>query len=492
MSIAPRLFVILLLPISIGLAGFGLTTVRLRRQLMTEEAAREVRDNGIALQVTLDTLMRDRKNPELSNLVEDLSRPDRILGVLVFDRAGKLLDASSSVAGDAAALRALALKVKTPGAPVETVLSLGEQRVYAYGFLAGIRGDDTSSGVVTILLRDVAYIDANVAGFTRDVVGASALLLCMIAVGTWLAMREMVGKPLAGLSRGVEQVSRGELDVAIPVGRRDEIGRVAEAFNEMTVSLKQAREELGAKQEANLALERRLQHAQRLALIGQLTATFAHQIGSPLNVILGRARYALKLGGQGERDRRHLEEIVTGAERISRVIERLLSQARKARAPSEPVDLGQLVRQTANFLDAELERRGIRSSLEVESSVLVEGRLEELEQVVLNLCLNAIHAQPEGGSLALAVRHAGENGHRLVEIDVTDAGPGVPLELRERIFEPFFTTKDPGHGTGLGLAICDEIIRHHGGTICVADAPQKGAVFHITLPGYVERRSQVS
>jgi signal transduction histidine kinase len=492
MSLAPRLLAVLLLPIAICLVVFGLNTVRLRQQLMSEEAAREVRDHGTALQVTLDALLRDHRPVDLSTLVEDLSRPDRVLGVLVFDREGTLIDASHSVAGYSDQLRSLASRVVEHDHPVEMFVELSGHRAYAYGFAAGGRERDPSLHLAAIILRDVGYIDANVAAFQRETMTVCGIALAAIALGTWLAMRLMVAQPLAGLARGVEQVTLGELDVVIPIARDDEIGRVAKAFNVMTQSLKNAREELSSKQEANIALERRLQHAQRLALIGQLTATFAHQIGSPLNVILGRARYALKLGGQGDRDRRHFEEIVTGAESISRVIERFLSQARRVRRPVQPVDIGQLVRQAASFLEAECERNGIRPSLHVEPATIVEGRCEELEQVVLNLCLNAINAQPEGGTLLLTVRRAGENGLRRVELDVTDAGPGVPPLLRDKIFEPFFTTKGQGQGTGLGLAICEEIIRRHGGAIRVADAPGGGAAFHVSLPDYAERRNAIS
>jgi signal transduction histidine kinase len=236
----------------------------------------------------------------------------------------------------------------------------------------------------------------------------------------------------------------------------------------MTASLRRTAEELDAKGKTNLALERRLQHAQRLTLIGQLAASIAHQIGSPLNVILGRAQYALKGGGQSERDQRHFQEIAMGAERVSKIIEQLLSQARKVRGPVVAVEIGRVIRETLEFLSAECDRYGIATSVETESDIYVDGRSDELEQVILNICLNAIQAQPRGGSLALSARRIGERGAR-VQVDILDSGPGVKSELRERIFEPFFTTKPDGEGTGLGLAICDEMVRRQSpcrATVC--------------------------
>jgi signal transduction histidine kinase len=145
------------------------------------------------------------------------------------------------------------------------------------------------------------------------------------------------------------------------------------------------------------------------------------------------------------------------------------------------VDIGEVIRETAEFLAAECDRRGITTSIQTESDLFVQGRRDEVEQVVLNLCLNAIQVQPRGGRLSLVARRTDDRGTS-IQIDVADAGPGVSPELREAIFEPFFTTKPKGQGTGLGLAICDEMIRRQGGTIRVSDAPDGGALFRITLP----------
>jgi signal transduction histidine kinase len=359
----------------------------------------------------------------------------------------------------------------------------GGVMTYAQAMPTGRYAPDDADRGVAIILRDLGYIERNLSAFTRQIVIVAASLIFALTLGIWLLLRKNVAQPLALLVGGVERVAAGDLSVAAPVQRPDEIGRLASAFNNMTASLRHTAEELEAKGKTNLALERRLQHAQRLTLIGQLTASIAHQIGSPLNVILGRAQYALKAGGQTERDQRHFQEIAMGAERVSRIIEQLLSQARKVRGPVVAVDIGRVIRETVEFLSAECDRHGIATSVDSEPDIYVEGRRDELEQVILNLCLNAIQAQPAGGHLALAAHRIGERG-ATIQVDVLDQGPGVEGDLRERIFEPFFTTKANGQGTGLGLAICDEMVRRQGGTITVSDAPGGGALFRITLPRY--------
>ena len=484
MTLATRLIILLVVPFTLCVTVFGMSTIRLRRALMLSEAEREIRDDGTALQLTFDTVLREQNPAQFSHFAEDLSKAaDRILGVLFFDANGNLLGASRSVESHRDDLNHLAQRVHGTGRAEVHTYAFGGALTYAQAMPIGRYAADDAGRGVAIILRDLGYIERNLTDFTRQIVLVAASLISALTLGIWLLLRKMVAQRLALLVDGVERVAAGDLTVAARVRRADEIGRLASAFNHMTASLRRTAAELDAKGKTNLALERRLQHAQRLTLIGQLTASIAHQIGSPLNVILGRAQYALKLGSQTERDQRHFREIAMGAERVSRIIEQLLSQARKVRGPVVAVDVGKVIRETVEFLSAECDHCGIATSVEIESGIYVEGRRDELEQVILNLCLNAIQAQPWGGCLTLSAHRIGERGAS-VQVDVVDKGPGVKAELRECIFEPFFTTKPNGQGTGLGLAICDEMVRRQGGTIAVSDAPHGGALFRITLPRY--------
>jgi signal transduction histidine kinase len=482
MPLAVRLLLVLLMPMMLCFGGYAYVNVRLRRQEMLVEAHKEVRDHGAALEVALDAFLRDRNLDDVVELTQDLSRADRILGVLIYDDHDRAVHASRSVVAMQPVLLHLAQQARATRQSLLETLPRGESTVYAYAFPIGTDDGHVPRGA-GIVLRDLGYIEDNLEQSARRIALAGVLTMLVVAVATWLVLRLAVLRPLATLVGGVERVASGALDAEVPIERRDEIGRMATAFNGMTRSLRAAREELEAKNQANVALERRLHHAQRLALIGQLSASVAHRIGSPLNVILGRARYALKQGGQSERDGRHFQEIAAGAESISGVIEQLLSQARRVRGRVGPVDVGELVQHTVRFLEAECERVGITTRVRAEPGVVVEVIRDELEQVILNLCLNAIQAQPSGGRLEIDVaRRDGTGGASTLELTVADAGTGVPPELRARIFDAFFTTKPAPLGTGLGLAICEEIVRGQGGTIAVSDAPCGGALFRVTLP----------
>jgi signal transduction histidine kinase len=480
MPLTTRLLLVLLVPIATCFTVQGLVNLRLRRDAMLAEASREVRDHGTALQVSLDAFLRDHRLADMAQLTEDLSRADRILGVLVFDARGEPVEASRSVQQYRGAFRALAMDALEHHRPVGGLRALTPAcTVYAYAFPIGTPARGTA-----VMLRRMGYVDDNLRAYARQLALVASTVTAVLALLTYLAVRAAVLRPVFDLLRGVERVAEGDLSARIDDGaRRDELGRLATSFNRMTASLAAAREELERKNAANVALERRLRHAQRLALIGQLSATVAHQVGSPLNVVLGRARYALKQGGHDERTARHLEEIAAGAERISSVIEGLLSQARRVRGPAGSVDLGDLARETVRFLEAECERARVVASVRAEEGVVVGGNRDELEQVILNLAMNALQAQPGGGRLEIAVkRQRGPGGEPAAEVTVTDAGPGVPDALRERIFEAFFTTKPASEGTGLGLAICDELVRRRGGTLSVEDAPGQGACFRVSLP----------
>lgn len=482
LSLAVQLAFALLIPIALCLLAYGYVNVRIRHSEMRAEAAREVRDHGTVLEVALDAVLRDHEIEDLNELTEDLSRADRVLGVLVFDSASAPVQSSRSVTSLRPRFGALARRALTERRPCEELANVGGRTLYAYAFPIGDAPSVRPRGTA-VLLRDLAYIDDHVVASTRRIALVGLALAVAIGLALWRALRTTVLMPVAELVEAAERVGAGSLDEVVAVEGRDEVGRLGGAFNRMVASLRKARSDLEAQHDATRALERRLRHAQRLALVGQLAANVAHQVGSPLNVVIGRARYALKQGGQSERDARHFQEILVGGEQISRVIEQLLSRAREARGAPLDVDVAELARDTLRFLEVECERLGVTAHLRATSAPRVRGSRDELEQVLLNLCVNALQAQPRGGTLAVSVSERVEVGEAAyATITVDDAGPGIPEALREQVFEPFFTTKGPADGTGLGLAICDELVRRQGGTIKIESSTLGGARIRVSLP----------
>jgi PAS domain S-box-containing protein len=229
---------------------------------------------------------------------------------------------------------------------------------------------------------------------------------------------------------------------------------------------------------ARKRLEMQLRRAERLAELGTLASGMAHEIGTPMNVILGRAEYLLQRAAD-EGMKKGLATIITQVERITKVMNQLLAFARRRTPERRAVDFGEIVDDSLEMFQERIAQSRITVEKTIEPSMpLVRADRDQLIQVLINLVMNSIHAMPEGGQLRLTLDR--ENSH--ARLGVSDTGHGMPEEIRSKVFEPFFTTKDFGKGTGLGLTVVKGIIEEHGGTIVVESAVDEGTTFWIRLP----------
>ena len=227
-------------------------------------------------------------------------------------------------------------------------------------------------------------------------------------------------------------------------------------------------------------LESQLHQTERLAELGTLAAGMAHEIGTPMNVILGRAEYLMRKTSD-ESTKKGLTTIVTQVERITKIMNQLLSFARQTPIERRPLAMSLVVQDIADVIQERLEKRGIRFEMKLESDCPdVSADRDQMGQVLLNLIVNAIQAMPEGGILSLSLRC--RNDH--VRLSVADTGCGIPAEHVPKLFTPFFSTKEVGEGTGLGLTVVHGIIEEHQGSITVDSEPGQGTTFHIDLPAH--------
>jgi two-component system, NtrC family, sensor kinase len=305
-----------------------------------------------------------------------------------------------------------------------------------------------------------------------------ALVLVAVAVAaavTFAAHATL--RPLVRLTAHVRRVGRGELPLATSfattvgaaAGRRgpaDEIGDLAAAFDQMAAALDER--------------ERRLVASERLATVGRIAAQITHEVRNPLSSIaLNAELLEEELGAAANPEaQRLLRAIGAEVDRLTEITEEYLRFARMPRGKLEPEDLAQIARGVVDFMAGELGRRGVELRVDLGAApALVDEN--QLRQALVNLLRNALEATPAGG--LVRVRTGGVPGDdTLVEVAVTDSGPGVSAEARARLFEPFFTTKQGG--TGLGLALVQQIAAGHGGTVGVATAPGAGACFSVRLP----------
>ncbi|HEY5649572.1 MAG TPA: ATP-binding protein, partial [Nitrospiria bacterium] len=240
-------------------------------------------------------------------------------------------------------------------------------------------------------------------------------------------------------------------------------------------------------------LERRVRHAEKLAAVGKMASGFAHEIGTPLSVIGGRAEYMLRKMSKDDPLRENLGRIIGQMERIAKIVKKFLSFTRSQPIEISTVGIKPLLDDILPLFEHQILRQGIKTEMDIPASTPeIEADRDQLQQVFFNIIHNAVQVMPGGGTLSVRSREAtppqGPSAplRRFVKIDVGDTGPGVSSENISRIFDPFFTTKEIGEGTGLGLSVGYNIVKNHGGWIQVDSDAGKGAVFSVFLP--VERQ----
>ncbi len=275
------------------------------------------------------------------------------------------------------------------------------------------------------------------------------------------------------LKQATDAISSGNLDYQLPPGRSSGFDVLDEAFNNMARSLKDRDDRL---QKAF----QRITSTERLASLGQMAAGVAHEINNPLGGILLYSNLVLEEMTQGNSSRNNMEKIIYQTERCKKIVQNLLDFARTPSGDMESLSINEVILTSLNLVKDQSIFHGIEVKTELAPNLpYVMGDLSRLEEVFLNLFINAIDAMEGKGTIKVSSRISSTG---MVKIYITDTGKGIDKAYLPHIFEPFFTTKEPGQGTGLGLSITYGIIQKHGGILDVESEPGKGTTFAITLP----------
>jgi signal transduction histidine kinase len=299
-------------------------------------------------------------------------------------------------------------------------------------------------------------------------------------------MQRTIIFPLAEMGEGVGRIAKGDLTTKIPVHSKDEIGELAAAFNQMTEDLKRTTtsitnlnsEIVNRKRLENIVLQ-----SEKMAAVGQLAGGVAHEINNPLGVILGFAQGVVKRIQPGDPLEMPLKSIEREALRCKNLVQDLLTFSRIGKTEKEEIDISQTIESSISLILAQSKVRNTELLKELDPNLpKALANKNQIQQVIVNLCNNAMDAMPNGGKLTLRTKKSELNGKEAVEIQVQDTGQGIPPEIKSKIFEPFFTTKDIGKGTGLGLSLVYEIVQKHEGQIKVDTEVGVGTVFCIRLP----------
>jgi len=353
-----------------------------------------------------------------------------------------------------------------------------EVRYFNFPILTG-DGDHTEEEKIHVLLSWEGISDILTETSRNRLLAMTGMLMATALLLIWLVWR--FTRPIDDLLKAEHQVARGDFDVHLQVRHRDEIGSLAETFNEMVHALKRNRQ-----------LEDRLREIEQAAAIGRLASGIAHEIRNPLNFInlsIDHVRSRFRPADSADRTQfeKLLDSIKSEVTRLNRLVTDFLTYGRPTKISPQSIDLPGLVQDVISPLAAQAEEQRVQMVVENEPPLPpIHADAELLKICLSNLLINGLQAMPLGGQLKVTLTTQ-ENG---VAMAVSDTGVGIAPEHLDRIFEPYYSNKETG--IGLGLALTKKLIQDHGGTITVRSQPDRGSTFTITLPQAHGRASDLS
>lgn len=323
----------------------------------------------------------------------------------------------------------------------------------------------------------------------KTIVFFALALLSILSFCLFILIQRLINRPVDNLLQHTKQLTCGQFESRVPRLGNDELGELGRAFNDMAANLQQAHDELtdwGTTLETKVEertreleqMQTQLIQSAKLASLGELVAGIAHEINNPLTAILMFSSLVSRDKRLDEALRPNLDTVIEETKRCAKIVQDLLDFSRHSPPEKKTCSLHRLIDQTLDITAGSLgEIEVVRNYAENIPELTVDA--EQLEQVFMNLIINAGQAMPAGGSLMITTAREGEDR---VVIEFADTGEGMSKDVLDKIFDPFFTTKERGQGTGLGLSISYGIIKNHDGEIGAKSVPGQGTSFRITLP----------
>ncbi len=429
-----------------------------------------------ALQPAVSRAIEQERSGALERAMRPVSEFDRIYAAKVYGPDGEVL-ASVGVPPDDTEQADKLEQIADDGDETGEYSELAGRSVYSYFIpLTGPGGQILALLQVSRRHSDfVAEIRALRWRALFLLLGTGLILGAVVSLGH----RRALGRHVEALAADMTRVAQGDGDHRATPRGPAEVVALTESLNEMLDGLDRAQRELAERRADQEALEARVRQAEKIASIGRLARGVAHELGTPLSVIEGRAHRALRREDVPEAVRVTLDEIRREVRRLEQIVRQLLDFARgRQESRSRLIPMEAPARGALASVAHEAQTAGVLLDLaEDPPDLKVHADPVRLEQALVNLLRNAVQATP-GGRVELAWEESEEG----VRIRVSDDGPGVPEELASKVFEPFFTTKPVGEGTGLGLAVVHGIVEEYGGSIRLASSPLGGSAFVVTLP----------
>jgi two-component system, NtrC family, sensor kinase len=482
MKLVGKLVVALVAGMCLVLGAYGYLRVRRERALFTADMQRDAKMVGRAVGKSVaDAWRRDGEGRALSIIRQASQRPDGVRIRWIW------LDAPPNDAF-APAVAAESLSALADGHEVTPSDPGGRNKGLLFTYVP-VRVPSKRVGALELtesLEEQESYVRAS----ARDTLVAMMALvglsgLVAIAAGAWL-----VGRPIRALVGKARRTGSGDLSGPLNLPSNDELGLLAHEMNLMCERLAEARAKLDDETSAHIAALEQLRHADRLTTVGKLASGIAHELGTPLNVVSGRAKL-ISREAKDESLRQNALIIAQQADRMANIIRQLLDFSRRRASHKSPTDLVALARRTLELLQPLAQKRGLTLRV-VPAMQIMSAEVDpaQIQQGLTNLVINAMQAMDHPGEIEVVVgRREVRPPHEIdaapgeyFSLSVRDQGLGISAEHIDHVFEPFYTTKDVGEGTGLGLSVSHGIAREHRGWIGVESEPSKGSTFTIYLP----------
>lgn len=320
----------------------------------------------------------------------------------------------------------------------------------------------------------------------------TALLAVTCGLILYFFMNRKIGIPLDNLMVQAKRIGQGDLSANNNIVGNDELAEMAETMNDMCARLLIAKEKINFEYDARLKTLEQLRHTERLSSFGVLSAEIAHELGTPLNVVDGRAKMIISEDLPDEEIKECATIIKTQAERMTAIIRQLLDFTRQPKQKISKDDICVHIKQVFQLLYPMAAKQKVSFNLnrDEKANTTLNADFSQIQQVLVNLLINGIQAMPNGGKIDVNLSNelhspsSRENRVKMkyLKVSINDEGEGIDQEHFEDIFTPFFTTKTIGAGTGLGLSIAHGIVEENGGWIDIKNNVSSGACFSVYLP----------
>lgn len=498
-----RVRLALAIALSVALTGIGASwlALQLARQALTDEVrgiARSAAERAVSQIEALPAPLAADTVAQILRVLDASISEIQTLAYVIDDRPDVRVVTTVGVAPTEAGLKLAAYAIQAK----QLQMSDTDDAIRVAAPIR--RAGETPAAV--IVRADLAGVIGLQQRALRAIVGFALLAIVALVVLVDLLAWPLVYRPIQQLRETISRVAAGDFSARAPVVRRDELGDVAEGFNEMLVRLEdlnaslqtRVREATTEVQQRNqqlvetyhrvFGLREQLASAEQLASVGQTAANVAHQVGTPLNLISGYVQLLKEELGPNSPYLARLAIIEEQIAKVTSTVRTLLDRSRQMGRKTRTT-AGSLVSRVCEVMKPNFDAAKIKLELvapRADPPILVDAT--NLELALLNLMTNAVDAMPKGGVLRVSVV---DSPAGRVTIEVADTGHGIPEELQQRIFEPWVSTKKPGRGTGLGLAIARDVVAAHGGTISVVSSVGQGTTFTIDLPSDAGREAAV-